>query len=274
MITLTDALTSGRGVERPINCPNPDHEDAHASASVNTVIGWWYCYACKARGTVEGFIPKPEDALKALEESLRPVRTYPETWLDLFDAAGTSPYWESRYGRKTASMFRCGTDMMDATPTYPMRDKFGRILGVVKRTDDSRKYIYPYRSRASTTLFSSFAHGYPKVVVLVEGASDVMALHQADLPKTWRVFGTYGAGLHAPQTEIIANLAPRVIVAAFDADDAGRSAIDQALLACSEFALALSLPWDTMGVKDPGELPADQRLEPIRATLRDAGYTE
>lgn len=248
-LTLAEALVTGRGIERSFLCPV--HDDHNASASVNVAAMVWVCYSCGASGRVDGeaTIPDP-DQLLAILKGDQPPREYPESWLDVFDADGPSPYWAGRYGEEVASYYRCGTHPASGLPTYPIRDEHGRVNGVVVRDEHaSPKYRYPYGSRTSRTFFG-LIHPSP-VIVLVEGAGDVMAL--ADLPH--RVLGCYGAGLHAPQVEIIRGLNPLLVVLAFDDDDAGRAAMSRSASYLSEVTHCVSYPWGTLGAKDPGELP-------------------
>ena len=243
MTTLADALASGRGVERPFQCQV--HDDTNASASVNVLKGVWYCYACHAHGVVDGddAIPSAEDLLKLLEEE-EPARVYAESWLDAFDADHPSPYWEGRFGYRTARHYRCGTHPMTGAPTYPIRDSLGRVGGVVVRNETmDPKYKYPYGVRTSETFFGDM--GLARVVVLVEGAGDVMAIHQAGIPAGWSVRGCYGSGLHWPQARIIAEESPDVVISAFDDDRAGHLADRAGTLRAALSAGAGHGPGDT-----------------------------
>ena len=266
--TLAEAVSSGRGSERPFRCHM--HNDTNASASVNVDRGVWVCYACGAAGQIDAadVVPDLEQLTRILLGS-DPPRTYPDTWLDIFDAHGPSPYWSKRYGEETASHYRCGTHPVSNLPTYPIRDANGRVNGVVVRDGRGNpKYRYPYGSRTSATFFGSLA---PRpVVVLVEGASDVMALHGH--PQTWAVLGCYGAGVHQPQTEVLARLNPKVIVLAFDDDDAGRSAMLRSHASLDALTHTLSYRWSTIGGKDPGELPKGKAVQGLSDYLESTGY--
>lgn len=268
--TLEEALQTGRGVERPFKCHV--HDDNNASASVNVVSKVWVCYACGAAGQVDSkeVAPDLDDLINALKGDTV-VRTYPESWLDIFDSHEPSPYWSSRYGTDVASHYRCGTHPVTGFPTYPLRDAAGRINGVVVRDPEANpKYRYPYGSRTSATFFG---HIKPRpVVVLVEGAGDVMALH--DHPETWTVLGCYGAGIHAPQVDILRQLNPSVIVLAFDDDDAGRTAMSRSSDLLCNLTHSLSYPWGSIGGKDPGDVPAGQAVQGLSAHLAANGYTK
>lgn len=269
IITLEEALASGRGNERPFNCIAEGHDDQNASASVNVTKGVWYCYSCMASGTVGDHVPTVEEAIAVLSGT-KDARVYPEAWLDLYDADHVSPYWTSRVGVEVAHSNRCGTDLF-GHPTYPIRDPQGRLMGVVTRHDDDPKYRYPYRVSTSRTLYGVLKPC--RVLVLVEGAGDVMALQQAGLPRGWVAAGVYGAGVHHPQLDLIHAMNPRLIVAGFDNDDAGRKAGDRARIQLTEMGYAVaSDPWSSIGVKDAGAAPVSKRIPAVRAAIAHSGH--
>ncbi len=271
MTTLADALTLGRGVERAFKCPV--HGDRHASASVNVLKAVWYCYACGAKGTVDGEAAVPSTAdLEALlgESSLIP-RTYAESWLSMFDAHAPSSYWTERYGRAVASAHRTGTNPVNGGPTYPIRDPDGRLWGVVTRLADAKmKYLYPRGIRISQTLYG--AGSSARVLVLVEGASDVMAFDEATIPKGWVVKGCYGAGVHLPQVQIVAAIAPHVVVAAFDDDEAGRAAIKRTTWMLEDVCPVIPHRWLPHGGTDAGSVKTSLRVSGVKETLRKSPF--
>lgn len=277
--TLDEALAEGRGVERSFLCPV--HEASHETASVNVSLGVWYCYSCKASGTVAGYVPNPAVTLQLLTEETHTTR-FADEWLDLFDAHHASTYWSDRYDEATATYFRCGTHPMTGEATYPVRDLQGRVLGVVVRTADGQpKYRYPAGLAISGTFYSSRNRlERLRVAVLVEGAPDVMALHQAGLPPDWQVLGCFGAGLHAPQVAALESIAPRLVVAAFDADTAGREATERARCQTTGIGSFVTVDWSlaastdsTTPPKDPGEVRIEARIPHINETIHHAKGT-
>lgn len=260
-VSLDDALTHGRGVERPFNCPA--HEDANASASVNVDKGVWHCYACGASGGVDGAVVKPEAVLRILTGEAEP-RRLPEAWLDVFDSAGSSPYWSERVGEATSRAFRCGTDPLTGRPTYPIRMVDGSLLGVVQRNDgEGPKYLYPFGAPMSRCLF--LAGEGRAALLLVEGAGDVMTLHRDGLPAGLMVAGVYGAGVHAPQAEWIAEAGFRRILLGFDADRAGDAAAERGEQMARRLGVASTrITW---GAKDPGELAPGEALSVVTDSL-------
>jgi hypothetical protein len=261
--SLADALLTGRGIERPFRCHV--HDDSNASASVNTQTGLWICYACGAAGKADDSATTPDcDTLLAYLKGDTPARVYAESWLDMFDIDHASREWSARFGEDTANHFRCGTHPISGYPTYPIRDRNGQVLGVVTRQPDGDpKYKYPFGVSTSRTLFGDLRPS--PVVVLVEGASDVMALHQSGIPGDWTVLGCYGAGLHAPQVQIVADLAPRVVVTAFDSDAAGIAAAGRTAEHLASVARVINHSWGSFN--DPGDMHHTGRIDAIRDTL-------
>lgn len=272
IVTLEDAIEHGRGTERAFCCPV--HDDHNASASVNVVKGWWYCFACGAKGTVDKrSSPAGKEALRLLERDLEPPRILVESALLVFDADHPSPYWSQRYGEVTARKFRCGTHPLTGFPTYPIRDATGQLLGVVQRDADGKpKYKYPYGVMSSRTVFLNNRLNHYPVVVLVEGAGDVMALDSEGVPNSWLIVGTYGAGVHRPQIEVIEDVGPAVIIGGFDHDKAGLLAMERAEHDLSGIAPVLSDPWGMVGSNDPGDLPLGERVPVLNQLLIDNGY--
>lgn len=259
--TLNEALTTGRGIERSFRCEH--HDDTNASASVNTVTGLWCCYACGAAGKVDEKDTIPDaDTLLAYLKGDVPVRVYAESWLDMFDAHHPSKYWSRRFGEETSDHYRCGTHPLTGAPTYPIRNLDGDPIGVVTRQPDDPKYLYPYGVSTSRTFFGDFRPSH--TVILVEGAADVMALHQAGIPHGWTALGCYGAGIHAPQVDALADLNPKRIVLAFDSDPAGYAAAERSAQALAGWD-TYTHTWGTFN--DPADMPVEERIPSIEATL-------
>jgi hypothetical protein len=268
MITLEQALATGRGMERAFTCFA--HENTSITASVNVMKGVWFCYSCHAHGKTDEHIPSVDEALAIFTGSNEP-RYYPETWLDIYDADHSSPYWVSRVGIDVAANNRCGTDILTGSPTYPIRDAAGRVLGVVTRHDNaSPKYKYPAGVSTSRTLWGEIKPC--EVLVLVEGAGDVMALQQGGLPENMNAVGCFGAGLHFPQIELVAEMNPKIVIAAFDDDEAGRAAQARTMDMLDDLVPVLSHLWLTVGGKDAGEVPIQARTKALLATLKTAHH--
>lgn len=267
-LSLEEALVEGRGVERPFRCP--EHDDHNASASVNVVKGLWICYACGASGTVDG---KKAPSVKDLQQMLAPeesVRLYPERWLELFEGGD---YWATRFPSWVVAHARLGEDPLSGDATFPVRTPEGRLAGVGRRKadpGDGPRYVYPPRWSASRALF-----GYPErltspsvrtgVLALVEGAADACGVLEVGAVG----LGCYGAGVHAPQREMISRLKPKVILAAFDMDKAGDAAAERAERDLADIAPVQRVTWPK---KDPADTPLPARRQALVEAVGASGY--
>lgn len=268
MTTLDEAIAIGRGIERSFNCPDPDHEDRNASASVNVAKGVWVCYGCGKTGKT-GKTPMSV-AMKAVIESMigdQPTPVFSEQWLAAFDGHHVSPYWSQRVGEETAALFRCGTHPFTSFPTYPIRDQHGRVLGVVQRQPEplEPKYRYPTGVAVSRLLFGFEYVGMRSHVLLCEGAADVMAVYATGVTQVTAV-GVYGAGIHAPQADLLASRRPSSVLIGFDNDAAGRAATHRTHAVLHQRGINNSWFRIPSGAKDLADIPRNE----LRDLLTDA----
>lgn len=253
IITLEDALATGRGEERPFTCPVGEHN--HPTASVNITKGVWYCYSCHAKGVVDGNRVPTIGELEAMLEPEQATRLYPQSWLELFGHGG---YWADRFPLWLCWYMGFGEDPLTGEGTYPVHTPGGQLAGVCRRalTDGPwPKYKYPRTWSASRALFGSRgAYLRHEVLMLVEGAADAAAGWEVGCP----TYATYGSGVHAPQVELIARMRPRLILLGFDNDDAGARAKENAEQVLSHIASCAIVAWGRY--KDPAEAPVEERL--------------
>lgn len=272
-MTLDDALQHGRGNERPFRCPV--HEDNNASASVNVLKGVWFCYACKASGTVSGKKAPSTDDLRAMLEPEKAVRVYPESVLELY--AGGVGYWLSRFPDWLVWAEQLGDDPFTGAATFPVRTPAGVLAGVGRRMSDEHvegmkasggnpmRYRYPRGWSASTTL-----NGWPSmhrggVIVLTEGAADRISLTELGIP----AYACYGAGLHAPQRELVMRMNPDLVLLGFDMDEAGQRAAGMTALLMNEMVPTMNIVWPD---KDPASCLVEHRQEAVLDAVGRAKY--
>lgn len=271
--SLKEAVAEGRGIERPFNCPV--HPDAHASASVNVEKGVWYCYACGASGkTLEG--KHDLKYVSMMKDS--PIPEMPIDMIRFHRGYKVSPYWEARYGLDVADRFDAGTDPITGFPSIPILNSSGTILhGFVLRDDAAQKpdpkYKYPFGVPISRLLLGHhLVKGTPNLLVMVEGFSDVMALHQWPLPERTHVVGVGGAGVHAAQAVLVHTMNPLRVLVAMDGDDSGQKGNDRSVERFAAINVrGTKFNWKHIGVNDPGELkenPWDQLLQAAQVPSR------
>lgn len=266
--TLDDVLAAGRGVERPFCCPV--HGDSNASASVNVLKGVWYCYACGANGRTDGKKTAPSTAdLAAMLEPEQTARTYPEAYLELFDIAEwPGAYWHTRFPAWLCAMEHMGQDPFSGMATYPVRTPLGKLAGMVRRDPDGQpKYKYPYRWSASTVL-DGLHHPRTDHVVLVEGRPDRVALTECGIP----ALGTFGAGMHFPQVEMLVRRAPSLVLLGFDMDEAGERAAERTAELLKEHDIETRLV--TWPAKDPGDCTPAERREAVAEVVGSGVYVQ
>lgn len=155
---------------------------------------------------------------------------------------------------------------------FPLADRRGRIMGFGARAlgaDQKPKYL----NSSENELFSKGRNVYGAhvartaatkagSVVLCEGYTDVIALHQAGLEN---VVGSMGTALTEHQVGELARLAPRVALA-LDADAAGQEAMLRAAKVAAGRKLELRVV-PLPGGRDPADVVADGGADAIRALV-------
>lgn len=269
MTTLEEALAEGRGTERPFRCPA--HDDTTASASVNVLKMVWFCHACHAKGAVDSKRVPKVDELLAMMEPERTARVYPQAWLETFLDWPNRIYWDQRFPRWVTWNLGMGHDPFTDEPTFPVHTAAGILAGVGRRKQleegvKGARYWYPSSWSASGTLFGRGRRVEPMpVVVLVEGAADCAAVTQTGFP----ALATYGAGLHLPQVEILAQHHPKLILLGFDMDDAGEKAVTRAYSQVGRMAELKRVRWSK---GDPADTPLPNRKEDLARAVRASDY--
>jgi DNA primase len=208
------------------------------------------------------------DAL--LEQALETLGTLSlektESWLDQFDSGLVHPYWLSRFTEEACRTYRLGWDGHKDQPCYPIRAINGRPLGVVHRNIDDPggpKYRYPKGVRKTELLFGVHELVQSDVLVLVEGAPDVVAVRECGHD----AIGSYGSLLDPKQVQQIVALQPRVVWLGYDMDSAGHTGAGKA-----EYELNLAgvltkrLFWSDR-YKDLAEMDLDVRSDTLAKTL-------
>lgn len=231
------------------------HDDHRASASVNIQKGVWYCYTCHARGTTTGIQYDERLDLEYINTLLGEQRVLAERTLDLYTKGPVHPYWLSRYTEEACRHFQLGFDPESGRPCYPLRTPEGELLGVVTRAlgDDGPKYKYPSGVKAHELLWN-YSYQDIDTVVLVEGASDVVAVWEAGQV----AFGIFGSALSQRQVQLLRQVAPDRVVLGFDNDHAGKACTRLAAALLADFDVR-EFPWDRFDrFNDLAEIPRDE----------------
>src|SRR4051812_43528401 len=168
--------------------------------------------------------------------------------------------------------------------TFPLTDVKGHVLGFGARAmkpDQQPKYL----NTSDSEIFhkSQVVYGQDMAraaaakagrVVIVEGYTDVIALHQAGVPETVAQMGT---ALTEQQVDAIARLAPKALLCQ-DPDSAGQASAQRGLEALT--ALMKSEKWRTRAVEfkivrlpskqDPADVVQDAGADEMRRLLQTA----
>lgn len=156
--------------------------------------------------------------------------------------------------------------------TFPLADRRGRILGFGARAigpDQKPKYVNssdgPVYHKGRHLFAAHMARKHAARsgdVILCEGYTDVIALHQAGLENA---VGLMGTALTAEQVAALGKLAPSVILA-LDADRAGREAMLRAAQLARGSGLNLRVVLLPDGM-DPADLLVKRGTEALRAAF-------
>ena len=164
----------------------------------------------------------------------------PDTWDRVVNGSRRAGYTENELvaaGLATRSQRGSIFDRFRGRITFPLADERGRVLGFGARAmkpDDKPKYL----NTSENDLFhkgrivygadlARAAAARAGRVVLVEGYTDVIALHQAGVPE---VVAQMGTALTEQQVDAIARLAPKALFCQ-DPDRAGQESVAKGIAA-------------------------------------------
>lgn len=159
--------------------------------------------------------------------------------------------------------------------TFPICDRRGRVLGFGARrmgTGEGPKYLNSPESelfRKGRVLFGAdrarAAAAKRGRVIVVEGYTDVLALHQVGLQETVAVMGT---ALGEEQFRELERLAPRIVLA-LDPDRAGLAAMERAGELAERLGLELRVAQLPAG-KDPADVVQELGGEAVEQAISSA----
>jgi DNA primase len=160
---------------------------------------------------------------------------------------------------------------------FPLADQRGRVLafaGRALREGDRPKYLNTSENKAVGFFKGQMLYGMPQSrssamkagrFVVVEGYTDVLALHQAGVPECVAIMGT---SLTDQQLEELTRVQGTVYLA-LDADNAGKNATSRASRMASERQTDLRVVAMPSG-RDPAEIVTQDGAEAFRALLDSA----
>ena len=154
--------------------------------------------------------------------------------------------WELRFDPRTFSI------------VFPVRDRFGRIVGLRRRFRDGRKFedkqFTPFPLKKAGIWYGIHLVQADRPIYLVEGERDAILLHQVGV----NAMASLGSSISRAQIETLSELGAPV-VCFFDNDKAGRQAT-QRVIGNVRCPVSSVLYW---GVGDPAEAVEKGRIGKI-----------
>lgn len=213
------------------------------------------------------------------EEILREFRVgyAPQSWDRLVGASMKAGYSADELlaadlGRRKKARPDQLIDRFRGRLMFPTADARGRVRGFGARTmgnDDGPKYLNTaegevYRKRE---VLYGIAEARPEAaregrMILCEGYTDVLALHQAGVTNAVGIMGT---SLTDEQVAELVRVV-KVLDLCLDADNAGQRAMERAAKVCADSGLQLRVVPLPAGA-DPGELIAREGAEALRELI-------
>jgi DNA primase len=238
-----------QGDEWAVKCPI--HGERHASMRINVEKGVWMCHGCHAKGGmfklaqflgVRYRYDKAEAGMAKLRSKLDLLRKGPQTEPEIVlpestlkrYSLGNTTYWTDPqpagrgFSPETVEAFDLGYDPMEECAVIPVRNMWGELLGVTRRSlrKNARiKYRDPKGFKKRNHLFGSWfvAQAESPTVVLTEGPLDAIKVWQAGHPAV----AVYGSYVSEHQIMLLRRMGVVSCVLMFDNDKAGLSAIKQ-----------------------------------------------
>lgn len=241
---------------------------------VSTGASVFHCFSCMIKGRlavlpnilmaykhpahrqVREFIAKNEPLMfiesrqDELEFHYSPMQIIPEEVLDLYMPFGK---W-NKINSESVKKWELKIDTVNRCIVFPIRDKFGRLVGLKKRFKD-KKFIEDRQFSTESPKRRGVWYGIHlvdanKTVYLVEGERDAILLHQEGL----QAVASMGASITPAQLGELRNFS--TIICFFDNDDAGKKATQTVL---GRYPKARVVNY--FGAKDPAELVEKDMLK-------------
>ena len=262
MTTLTEAIATGQGVERPFRCT--EHDDTMASASVNVVKGLWFCFACHASGSIDKTRAPKVEELKMMMEPNKIPRVYDSAFMELYNSPN---YWLSRFPDWACWWTGMGEDPFTGDATFPVHTGSGLLAGVGRRKEQGEpRYLYPRHWSAANSMFGMRGRFTPvDVLMVVEGAGDATAGWEIGMP----TLAVYGSGVHLPQYALIARCNPKLVLWGFDMDKAGVLAYSRAKKDTAGVYKSARVCWPG---NDPADASPQERIDAVISAVGTTGY--
>lgn len=271
------------------------------SFAISTKTGLFLCHSCKERGNLRQLLkalgvpsteinkkyrllleatahqsaayvsPKAKVRLRGAE-----IEPLPESLLGLFDTCPIDLVREG-FHEETLQNFDIGFDPAHMRITFPLRDMFGRLVGISGRsvTDDFRRYkVYdveyekwelPARTTKMADILWNVQNVYPSAyfgdripIVIVEGFKACMWLTQAGIKNVVALCGSY---LKEGQLQILEYMGGTFFVM-LDNNEAGKAGTEQVAKTLAKRAPTFVVSYD-QEIPQPTDLTSEQVIYAI-----------
>lgn len=209
------------------------------------------------------------------KREVQPNPVLSEDILDDFFPFPSADWTHEGISYDTQKMYGIGFDIESKRITIPMRNRFGKLIGVkgriLKDEDDERKYLYLYPFNNSQELFNfHFAHQYilmEKKVYVFEGEKSCMKMFDKG------VFNSVAIG-SSDITEIQANILKQCgmdveIIMCYDSDKKPKEVKELVRPFGTRKIMAII---DTIGLLRKKESPIDRGLSVFRKLEEDCCF--
>lgn len=232
-----------------MECPHREnHKDGSGKMSffISPEINAYHCFSCKEHGNLVRLLTTHFHVnyfeVVKLVKLTDYVKEKKEFDLDIiWDVRPPRPFLRRGFTRETLAHFKLGvsTDGWMIIPFYWA----GKLIGYQKRKDSPDRVVINSEGFNKRTFLYNYSKKWDYVIV-VEGYSDVMRLHQFGYNAT----AVLGATTTEEQAKLLSDF--KKVYLAFDNDLAGRMATEQCYHQIKNHTEVELIPYTT---KDPGE---------------------
>lgn len=247
------------GKDLKIKCLNPDHEDQNPSMRVDRVLGIFHCFSCGYKGNLFQHYNVETSKVGILREKLkRKIDNIRSSGVGLSMPEDYTLYKRDWRGisAETYEHFNAFSSIdqrFAGRVNFPITDASSRIIGFIGRDETgtlSTKYMFT-PSGVKLPLFP-LANPIQGRVILVEGIFDVLNLYDKGLTNAICCFGVNN--FTQEKFDLLRVSGVSGIDLLFDADDAGKQAVNRVKKLVGDFPLKTV----TLKSGDPGDLNLKQ----------------
>lgn len=271
-----------KGDDITVTCPNPDHaggQEEHADCHIfcgedseKLKFGTFHCFACGVRGDFVKFISLCFESTEAWAKEWL-IDTYCDGIIEdevevadaiVLNTAAISkeidesiinsmeswhPYMAQRkISKPIAERFEVKYEPASKCIVFPVRDEYGKLIGLTKRSTIEKKFIIPPGMDKPPYLLYYMKKNNIDTCIITEGQIDALVANSYGFP----AIATMGA-LSDKQMAILNKSPIRTYLTMFDNDEAGRKFTQDfnKKIRKDVFVINLRIPY---GFKDIGDL--------------------